>query len=167
MYKIGDKIVYGQSGVMTVVDIREEKVLSEKKKYYVLKSPDAGEGALTFVPVDNEGLLSLMRPLMKPSEIDEILSSVKESPQFQWIEDARIRATALKKLVDTGEVSDILRMIKAVEEKIALRTETGKRSYLSDEVIMKKAKKRIYSEFSEVLNLTFDETEKYISDMLK
>ncbi len=167
MYKVGDRIVYGQAGVMTVVDIREETVLNERKTYYVLRAFDAGEGALTFVPTDNGELVSLMRPLMKKEEIEKMLSAVKSFPDFQWIEDSRARSLAFKKIVDTDDIPELLRMIMAIEEKIAMRTESGKRSYLSDEVIMKKAKKRLYSEFSAVLGLSYEQTENYVSYMLK
>lgn len=167
MYKVGDRIVYGQAGVMTVVDIRDETVLSERKTYYVLRAVDAGEGALTFVPTDKESLVSLMRPLMSRFQIDEILSEVKASPNFIWIEDPRVRAQAFKKLVDSGDFVELLRMIKAIEERINIRTETGKRSYISDEMIMNKAKKRIYSEFSAVLGLDYEETEKYVNASLE
>lgn len=167
MYKTGDKIVYGQAGVMTVVDIREETVLSERKTYYVLKAVDAGEGALTFVPTDNADLVSLMRPLMSRFQIDKILSEVKASPDFIWIEDPRVRAQAFKKLLDSGNFAELLRMIKAVRERINKHIEIGKRSYISDEVIMNKAKKRIYSEFSAVLGLDYEETEKYVNASLE
>ena len=58
-------------------------------------------------------------------------------------------------------------MIKAVRERINKHIEIGKRSYISDEVIMNKAKKRIYSEFSAVLGLDYEETEKYVNASLE
>ena len=36
MYKIGDNIVYGSSGVMTVVDIKDDDITGELKTYYLL-----------------------------------------------------------------------------------------------------------------------------------
>ena len=166
MYKVGDRIVYGQAGVMTIVDIREEKVLNEKNTYYVLRAHDAGEGALTFVPTDNEELVSLMRPLMTKEEIEKMIIAVKESPDIQWIEDTRARSMVFKKIADSSDFTEILRMIRSIEEKITIRTESGKRSYLSDEIIMKKAKKRVYSEFSAVLDLDYEQTDNYIRYMM-
>lgn len=166
MYKVGDRIVYGQAGVMTVVDIRDETVLNEKKTYFVLRAFDAGEGTLTFVPTDNEMLISLMRPLMTKEEIEKTITAVKESPDFQWIEDSRVRSLSFKKIADSSDFIEILRMIRAIEERIEMRGEMGKKSYLSDEVILKKAKKRIYSEFSVVLGLDYDQTENYVRHML-
>ena len=36
MFKIGDNIIYGVGGVMTVLDIRSEQITGEEKTYYLL-----------------------------------------------------------------------------------------------------------------------------------
>ena len=69
MHNIGEKIVYSGAGVMTVVDIREEAIAGEKRKYYVLRADGAPSSSLTFVPVDNEKLTSQMRRLLSRAEI--------------------------------------------------------------------------------------------------
>ena len=167
MYKIGDNVVYGQNGVMTVLDIRKETVLGEERKYYVLHAHGTGEDSLTFVPCDNVRLTAEMRPLMTVEEVNVLLDEVKKAPDFAWIEDSRLRNTAFKKLLIGADYAELLRMIFAIEEKLGERAETGKRSYLSDEVIMKKAKRLVFSEFSCVLGFDYEETEQYIAEKLK
>ena len=51
--KIGDKVLYGANGVMTIVDIREESVADVCRNYYVLSSALGKNESLTFVPADN------------------------------------------------------------------------------------------------------------------
>ena len=36
MYNIGDNIVYGMSGIMTIVDIKNINLTGEAKDYYLL-----------------------------------------------------------------------------------------------------------------------------------
>ena len=68
MHRIGDKIIYGAFGVMTIVDIREESALDVSRSYYVLKPTLSSSESLTFVPTGNERLVSFMRPLMTRDE---------------------------------------------------------------------------------------------------
>ena len=73
MHKIGDKIMYGAGGVMTIVDIREESILDISRSYYVLRPTLSKTESLTFVPADNEKLVSAMRPLLTKEEIFGIM----------------------------------------------------------------------------------------------
>ena len=64
MHQIGDKIMYGASGIMTVVDIRDEAIGNVRRSYFVLRPTLLNTDSYTFVPTDNERLVSLMRPLL-------------------------------------------------------------------------------------------------------
>ena len=50
--------MYGATGLMRIVDIREETVLDEARKYYVLEELGARSASKTFVPVDNKNASS-------------------------------------------------------------------------------------------------------------
>ena len=69
MHQIGDKIIYGAVGVMTIVDIREESIGDISRSYYVLKSTVTNSDSLTFVPTDNERLIAFMHPLLSREEL--------------------------------------------------------------------------------------------------
>ena len=78
MHKIGDKIIYGANGVMTIVDIREESVGDVSRSYYVLIPTNGRASSFTFVPMDNEKLLSAMFPLLTRDKIVELVRRSRE-----------------------------------------------------------------------------------------
>jgi RNA polymerase-interacting CarD/CdnL/TRCF family regulator len=78
MHKIGDKIIYGANGVMTIVDIREESVGDVSRSYYVLLPATGRASSLTFVPTDNEKLTSAMRPMLMDLGTAKSLKNLQE-----------------------------------------------------------------------------------------
>jgi len=119
MYSIGDNVIYGSSGVMTIVDIRRERILSDEREYYVLKFPRAQAGAFTFVPVDNEKLTSMMRPLPSKEEIMEILHSGEIASEEEWVKDNRIRTDRFKQVIERGAYTgkDVEKYIQKTDKR--------------------------------------------------
>jgi RNA polymerase-interacting CarD/CdnL/TRCF family regulator len=163
MYSIGDNIVYGSSGVMTVVDIRDELIGDISRSYYVLKSPAGRKDSLTFVPVDNDKLTSTMRPLVSEEQILRIIDSIPEIDEAEWINDNRTRAESFKQTVECGTHAEIIAMIKAIFKTGMRRIEEGKKNYLADEAALKKAEHVLYSEFSAVLGIDEEAVPEFIS----
>ena len=77
MRNIGEYVLYGAAGVMTIVDIREESIGDISRSYYVLRSASSRTDSLTFVPADNEKLVGAMRPLLTADELDRLISDAK------------------------------------------------------------------------------------------
>ena len=85
MRKIGECVLYGVAGVMTIVDIREESIGDVSRKYYVLRSARSRSESLTFVPADNERLGGLMRSLLAKDELESLAASAKDIKPLEWI----------------------------------------------------------------------------------
>lgn len=164
MFSAGEYVVYGQSGVMLIVDIREESVFGEKKCYYVMRPFDAPSDALTFVPCDNEKLTAKIRPIMTESEATSVIKEARLLPDGEWAEDSRVRALSFKKILSDGSPAKILKMITTIKRKIKEGREQGRKSYLSDEVVMKKAERLIYSELSLALGIGYEKLDEYIEN---
>ena len=162
MHKIGDTIVYGSNGVMTVVDIREETIGGEVYRYFVLQSPTGHKDSLTFVPVDNEKLVSTMRPLLNRDEALSVINSFAEVNEAEWISDNRARAEKFKEIIESGDHKAIIAVIKAIRQSSIRRSEEGKKNYLSDDASMRKAEHALYSELSLVLGIDEDK----VADMM-
>ena len=165
MYKIGDNVVYGSNGVMTVVDMREEAFGDAFRKYYVLKAPSEKYDSLTFVPVDNEKLVAAMRPLLSPEEIRELISKVDEIPLLDWVEDNRARSDQFKRIIEEGDRVKLISLIKSVCVTGERRLAEGKKNYLADESAMNKAEHILYSEIAVVFGVTEDEVPALISEL--
>ena len=157
MHNVGEKVVYSSNGVMEIVDIREELVLDAPKKYYVLCAYGAQSASQTasqtFVPVDNEKLVSKMRPLLTREEVMEIIGSLDSIPAAEWIRDNRARSESFKVTIEEGDRVKMISMIKLINKTAERRAEEGKKNYLADENAMQRAEKLLYSEFATVLGI--------------
>ncbi len=160
--KTGDKIVYGSNGVMMIVDIRDETVGESIHKYYVLEKIGDNSSSKTFVPIDNKRLVESMRPLLTREEVLDIISRIKTIPKTRWQNDSRKRSEDFRAIIESGDREGMIALIKAVYENGVKRKEEGKKNYLADENLMRRAEKLIYAEFAEVLGIGEDEVQDFI-----
>lgn len=154
MFNIGDNILYGTSGIMTVVDIREERLTDEEKTYYVLSEYGGKSTSLTYVPLDNEKLVSSMHSLLTREEIAEAISAAREMPDIQWNPDSRARAESYRVVMRSADRAAIFVMIRTVHNTGLRRAAIGKKNFLTDENVMRKAEAIIALEISIVLGIT-------------
>lgn len=165
MYGIGDKIVYGALGVMEITDITDQTVGDVTRRYYVLKEYSSQSSSLTYVPLENEALVSQMKPLLTKDEIVEVIRAAKNSPGLDWIEDNRARSESYKKILATADRALLLSMIESVYKTGQRREEEGKKNYIADENTMRKAEKLINTEFSLVLGIPESEVPEFIKSV--
>ncbi len=162
MHKIGDKVVYSSYGVMEIVDIRDESVLNSTQRYYILRANSSRSESQTFVPVDNEKLVSKMRPLISKVRILEIIKKIDSIPEAEWINDNRARSESFKATIESGDHEKMIAMIKLITKTGERRMQEGKKNYLADENAMQKAEKLLYSEFATVLGIDDSELAEFI-----
>ena len=162
MHKIGEKIMYGAGGVMTIVDIREESIGDVCRSYYILRPTLARAESFTYVPVDNEKLVSSMRPLLTEAEIISLLRSAKDMPPLDWVNENRARQEYFKKIMESGDRAKLISMIRAIDENGLRREAEGKKNFLSDENARAKAEKLLFSEFSVVLGIPEEDVPAFV-----
>lgn len=166
MHNIGDRIMYGAGGVMTVVDIREEEIGDVVRKYFVLRPTLARTDSFTFVPMDNERLIACMRPLLSR---DEILSLIRTSGDIQplgWINENRARQEYFKRVMESGDRVEMIAMIHAINEHGKRRLTEGKKNFLSDENARIKAERLLHSEISVVFDIPEEEVKEFVQSEL-
>lgn len=157
MHKIGENVLYGSNGVMTVVDIREETIGDLPRRYYVMRAATGRSESLVFVPTDNEKLTFAMHSLLTKDEISELLSLDGEFKEIEWIENNRARTEYFKRIMESGDRAGMIAMMRAIHESGVRRIESGKKNYLSDESLKQKAEKLLATELSIVLAISDDE----------
>ena len=157
MFNIGDNILYGTSGIMTVVDIREERLTDEEKTYYVLSEYGGKSTSLTYVPLDNEKLVSSMHSLLTREEIAEAISAAREMPDIQWNPDSRARAEGYRTVMRSADRAAIFVMIRTVHNTGLRRAAIGKKNFLTDENVTRKVEAIIAMELSIVLGISVSE----------
>ena len=166
MHKIGDKIIYGASGVMTIVDIREESVGDVSRSYYVLIPTNGRSTSLTFVPLDNEKLLSSMYPLLTKDEILELIRKSREVEPIAWVNENRARGEFFKRVMESGDRLQMFAMIRAIDESEKRREAIGKKNFLTDETARHKALRLLYSEFATVLDIPEEDVGAFIESIV-
>ena len=162
MLRIGERVVYGANGVMEIFDIREESVGDVSRSYYVLSSVFSRSDSLTFVPTDNERLVSAMRPLLTRDEAMELISRLDNLPDVEWVESNRARAEYFKRIMESGDRLQMFAMIAAIDESGKRREANGKKNFLTDETARQKAERLLHSELALVLDLPIEKIPEFI-----
>ena len=130
---IGTRVVYGTSGVCTVVDMREEDFGAGKRIYYVLR-PLAKHSVSTdiFVPADNERLLAKIKNVLTPKEIYELIEIIPEE-HMDWIDDNRARSIKFESVISEGDRHELVALTKATYNRKHELSKQGKKLSITDE----------------------------------
>lgn len=162
----GDYIRYSTNGVCLVKDVTKLDYTDKNNMndFYIL-SPVSTSSSTIFVPVNNQNLVSNMRPLLTKDQIDGILEDVKENC-FTWVEDRKLRTDTFKTVVKTADQKELVSLIRCIYAKKRELTDEGKKLSSVDESILEQAEKLVEDEFGFVLNITKDEVKTYIKEKL-
>lgn len=154
-YEIGSYVIYRAEGICDIIDIRRESFAGgEKAEYYIL-SPRNDPNSLLYVPVDNEKLTSMMRPLLSEKEIRELIDELRDE-RLEWINDSRARNSKFKEILSEGNRREVLVLLNTVREHISMNEANGKRSGTTDTGALSRACKLLRDEFSHAIPLASD-----------
>lgn len=167
MYSIGDNIVYGMGGVMTIVDIRRESFTNEEKDYLLLCDYGKSGSSVTYVPMDNEKLMESMHPILTREEAMAAISLARELPDVEWVPDSRERTEAYRAIMRGANRAEILAMIRTIHHTGLAREAMGKKNFLADENVMLKAESILLLEFSISLGISEAEVREIINRDIK
>ncbi len=165
MYKIGDKFVYGISGACKIVDIKKEKFGSSEKTYYIL-SPFSDLKETIFVPVDNERLVSKMKKILSPEEMESLIKTIP-SRKSVWIENVNLRHEKYRSIINKANREELITLLKTLHERRIELKRTGKNLSTNDERFLRQAQNIIHSEISLVLQIPPEEVVPYIEKTIK
>lgn len=154
MFKVGEYVVY-KNDVCSIKDIKNNCL---NVKCYVIVPLD--DPSLTIdVPVGNK--LNNLRPLISKNEIENIIESI---PNIPVIEENKQLEAEYKALLSTKKHADLIKIIKTAYLRNKERIDNNKKTGAKDNYYFEKAEKCLYTEFSIVLKLSYDETKNYVVD---
>lgn len=165
MYQAGETVFYGTEGVCRVEEIRDMKVGRETAAYYVLR-PIYREGSVVYVPVQNELLVSRMRPLLTKKQIDRMIDEVNEEDE-DWIDDASERKAEFQRILVSADRRELLSMVRVLFLRRQNLQTCGKRLRANDEQMLRDAERLLDDEFAVVLNIRPREVAEYIRSRVK
>ena len=160
MYQIGDMVVYGIHGVCKIAQLEIQRVNHKKVEYFVLE-PISQATSRFFVPSQNAVALAKLRPILTKDEIEKLVHS-EESFADCWDEDENARKLAYKELLSSSDCLAMIRMLRTLQIHKEATLASGKKFHISDANFMRDAEKVIYSEFSLVLGMPYEQVEEYI-----
>ena len=161
MYKAGDWIVYGSSGVCKVVSVglpEADSGLEKGKEYYWLAP--LLDSSVIYAPVETK---VFTRPVISRQEALELLSHAEELEEdICYSRNLRLLTEHYKEAIQTHKCEELLRLIRAVYAKNQECVKRGKRPGQIDQRYMKRAEELLHSELSVALEIPYDEVAGYI-----
>ena len=165
LFKKGEYIVYGTTGVCLVKDIttmaRED--FSDGKLYYVLEPTGSVGGRITTPVEDNK---SVMRRVLSKEEAYELIDEIRAIDKL-WDTDEKQRESKYKEALRTCDCKEWIGIIKTLYLRKKDRMIHGKRLTEVDERYMRKAKENLHGELSITLGISVTEVEQFILSQLE
>lgn len=160
MYRLGERIHYGGSGVCTIEEITTMRFGRTRERYYVLR-PLHQNASVIYVPVENPTLVGKMRPVLTEEEVRELIRQMPEV-ETVWEEDPQQRKLLFDQLLRSNNCVDLVKIIKTLYRQKKRRSAMGKTLHVSDENYLREAQRLLYDEFAGVLGMTPAEVNGYI-----
>lgn len=160
MYSLGDKIIYGENGVCTIVKIAPLDIAgADKDKLYYHLAPLTGSGTY-FTPVDSG---AFMRPVMSREEAEAFISTIP-AIEPAICQDSRFNHVDAfyKELFRQHTCEALVAIVKGLHSRLSERRSKSSRA----ELTMKRAKDILNGELSIALGIGFDEVDAYIASRI-
>ncbi len=156
MYKIGDYVIYLKD-VCKIFDIKEKYM--NDTDYYILV-PINDESLKLSVPVTNETLKNLPSLNEVNAMLDNICNISVLTEENKQLEDE------YKKLISNGSYEDLIKVMKTAYLRNKKRLDNKRSISSKDKNYMEMAEKHLIPELAIVLDMSIDETEKYVINKL-
>ena len=155
-FSVGDAVVYRAEGVCDVVDIRKESFVAnmEGDDYYILL-PRNDSNSSIYVPVHNERLTALMRPILTREEILSLIAS-RSAERLPWPAESRARNAIFKELLSLGDRRELIVLVLTIHEHMVATLAAGKKPGSTETGALSRACKLLRDEFSLSIPLSND-----------
>ena len=154
MFKLNEYVVY-KKDVCIVKEIK--KNYFHNKDYYILE-PINDKTLKINIPTDNKDLKNLITK-------EELTKIINKIPKVNIITtNDKLIEMEYKELLKSNNLLDLVKIIKTSYLRKKKRLDNNKKVGEKDQNYFELAEKYLYTEFSIVLNLTYNDTKKYIID---
>lgn len=165
MFKKGDYVIYGSTGICCVMGVTSIDVdgIPKDRLYYILH-PEGKPGSKVFIPVDNEKLV--IRKVISKEEAEEL---IEEIPQIEILDisNDKLREEKYKECIQSCDCRKLIRIIKTIYLRDKKRMEQGKKATAIDERYLRLAEENLYAELSMLLGIPQNHMENYITSRIQ
>lgn len=163
--KINDTVIYGNSGVCKVAEIKSLEFSGNKSEYFVLKPID-DKNATVFLPVGNEMLVKRVKPVMSVDEAYALIDAMPSTNEA-FIENDVERKRRYAEILGSGDRTGVVGIIRALYLLRRKKESAGKKLRISDAGFLKDAEKQLYGELSYVFNIPSESVPSFICERLR
>jgi len=155
MFEINDIVLYNQTDICRIEDIRTMPFLDrERINYYVLRpvyEENAGSQTL-YVPVTADE--ARLHRAYSTAELREMLDSPEKT--VHWNESPMIRKKEFNDILSRNDPAELIGLIRVVDARRAEKLNAGQKFSESDEKYLTAAEKRLFPLFRYILNVEWD-----------
>lgn len=161
MFKTGEYIVYGTTGVCQVTDVGKMDLSGTVKDrlYYTLIPVGEKDGRI-YTPVDNQKVR--IRSVLTREEAEHLINEIREIETI-WVADEKRREQIYKEVLCKCDCREWVKIIKTLYLRKQSRLAEGKKVTAVDERYLKIAEANLYGELAIALGMPKDEVEAYIT----
>lgn len=155
-FSVGDAVTYRAEGVCDVVDIRKEcfGARGEGEDYYILV-PRNDVSSSIYVPLHNEALTALIRPLLSREGIAALVREICNE-RMEWLPESRARHTMFREILSRGERRELALLVVTVSERVEQTLAEGKKPGSTETGALSRACHLLRDEFSVAVSLRSD-----------
>ena len=161
MFSIGEKVMYGGTGVCVVEEITSLKLsgMERAKDYYVLK-PLYQSGTI-HTPVDNTKVP--IRPVLTRTEAEELVDSIPGvAAEICTEKNLSALRNFYQQQMSSYACLDLVRMTKSIYAKKKDAESRQKKIGMTDEKYLRRAEDLLYGELAVALDISRDKVSDYI-----
>lgn len=165
MFSIGEKIMYGGTGVCVVEDITDVKLsrLEQPKPYYILR-PLYQSGTIQ-TPVENNKVP--IRPVMTRTEAEELVDGIPEiTASICYEKNLSALRNHYQQQLSSFDCRDLIRMTKSIYAKKKDAESRQKKIGVTDEKFLRRAEDLLFGELAVALEISRDAVLDYIQERL-
>lgn len=167
MFKVGDKIVYGKTGVCEVIDITEMTLPGGTKKelYYNLR-PLYITGSTIFAPAENSKIS--MRAIISKEEALKLINMIPCIKAEPFSSKAKREISEYyENAIGSLDCKELVELTMSIYAKKQIAAQNKKNIGALDEKFMKKAEEMLFGELAVVLEIEKEEVPSYIAKMIE
>ena len=162
MFKVGDYVVYGNTGVCKIEDIGPLSIGNSDKEYYTLV-PVYGRNSKLYTAVDSDKVV--IRPIMTKQESDALINEMEEIDALR-IGDEKRREEIYKETMRTCDCKEWVRIIKTLYSRKMDRLSRGKKVTSSDERYLQMAEENLFGELAFSLQMPKEKVGEFIGEKI-
>ncbi len=149
-FKIGDLIIYGETGVCRVLDIIEKDFLGEVQNCYKLEP--IYQTCTIFTPADKESVF--MRPILTFDQAEKLVCEMESIEATTFTASSpRTLSEEYDKIIKLHDCTELVRLTKSIYLKKQKTLEQKKKLSAIDERFLKRAEDLLFGELAASLNI--------------